>query len=104
MSSLVALGQESGYLEGFIVTNKNDTIRGLVKNIALVPYRILKNTKFKISKNDKTKTYSPDELKFFQAGAHQYVSKKLKFPNGLTSQSFLEILNYARLEGEGLMI
>ena len=90
--SLAALGQEIGYLEGFIVTNNNDTIHGLVKNKNLVPFRILENIKFKNNKDDKPKIYSPIELKFFQAGTNQYVSRKLKFPDGSLSQSFLEVL------------
>ena len=69
---------QEGYIQGYVVTNENDTIVGLVKNKNSVPYRILQEIKFKKEKNSEVQTFAPTELKGFQIGVDQYISKKLR--------------------------
>lgn len=91
--SNTGFSQEIGFMPGFIVTNSNDTIKGFVKNKNLAPYRILQNIKFKKTLEDKTQSYSPQELIGFQAGPNRYVSKDYK-EKGLEGiqRSFMEIM------------
>ncbi len=84
--------QETGFLEGLIVKNNGDTIRGLVKNKNLAPYRILKNVKFKPVNEGKTEVYSPNDLKGYETGANRYVSKLCRDYTGTWTKSFVEIL------------
>ncbi len=97
-----SFAQETGYLQGYIVTNENDTILGLVKNKNFTPYRVLQDIKFKKEKGGEMETYSPKDLKSFQVGSSRYVSKKF----GEDDLSFFEVLiegdlNYYELRVTG---
>ncbi|HEY0652847.1 MAG TPA: hypothetical protein VGD65_06955 [Chryseosolibacter sp.] len=50
------------------MTNKNDTIRGLVKYANAAPYRRLQKIKFKENEDAKVKIFPPEENKAFGAG------------------------------------
>jgi hypothetical protein len=94
--------QETGYQNGYIVTNENDTIRGLVKNKNLVPYRVLTEIKFKKNNESKVEVFSPAQLKGFQVGSAKYLSIGIN-TDGLKEKLFLEVivegfLNYYELE------
>ena len=78
-------------MPGYLVTNENDTIVGLVKNKNSVPYRILQNIKFKKDKSGDPQTYSPDELKGFQIGSDRYISIKYRKISS-TATSFVHVL------------
>jgi hypothetical protein len=64
----VTVAQEFGYLPGYVVTNANDTIRGLVKYANVAPYRRLPRIKFKENEDAKVKIFPPEENKGFTAG------------------------------------
>ncbi|HEV8514962.1 MAG TPA: hypothetical protein VGQ59_16875 [Cyclobacteriaceae bacterium] len=94
--------QETGYQIGYIVTNENDTIKGMVKNKNLAPYRVLTEIKFKKNNDGKMEIFSPVQLKGFQIGPAKYLSVDLKM-NGFNEKSFVEVivegyLNYYELE------
>jgi hypothetical protein len=91
VATVPLFGQETGYLTGFIVTNENDTIHGLVKNKNLAPYRILQDIKFKKDSDSKVEIYSPKDIKAFQAGPNSYVSKQYRENNAYRT-SFVEVL------------
>lgn len=65
--SLNLKGQNSGFLNGYIITNSNDTIVGLVKYVNQVPYRVLVDIKFKENEESKTKVYPPNSIKGYKA-------------------------------------
>ncbi|WP_276372717.1 hypothetical protein [Chryseolinea sp. H1M3-3] len=97
-----SFAQDTGYLHGYIVTNENDTILGLVKNKNFTPYRVLQDIKFKKEKSGEMETYAPKDLKSFQVGSSRYVSKKF----GEDDLSFFEVLiegdlNYYELRVTG---
>lgn len=60
--ALASYGQQSGFQPGYIVTNTNDTIQGLIKCVNQVPYRVLVDIKFKKTGESKAKTYAPGTL------------------------------------------
>ncbi|MFM7430972.1 MAG: hypothetical protein ACKO1F_13865 [Flammeovirgaceae bacterium] len=101
-----ARSQEAGYQSGFIVTNQNDTIKGLIKNKNSVPYRILVDIKFKKNKDSEVEKFGPRQLKGFQIGSTKYKSL-ITDANGISETLFLEVvdegkLNYYELEYTGL--
>lgn len=66
--SLSALfAQDAGFLPGYIITNSSDTIKGFIKYINQVPYRVLQNIKFKQYENADAKQYAPTELLGYKA-------------------------------------
>jgi hypothetical protein len=68
--------QETGYHPGAIITRKNERIEGLVKNVNLVPARILDNVKFKTGEGEKVTSYSPSEIAAYEINDDRFVSKK----------------------------
>ncbi|HEY0740859.1 MAG TPA: hypothetical protein VGD40_05320 [Chryseosolibacter sp.] len=68
--------QETGYNPGAIITRDNERIEGLVKNVNLVPARILDNIKFKRGEGEKVTSYSPAELAAYEINDDLFVSKK----------------------------
>jgi hypothetical protein len=68
--------QEAGYKPGAIITLKNERIEGLVKNVNLVPARILDDIKFKAEEGGKVIIYSPLEISGYESDGNLFVSKK----------------------------
>jgi hypothetical protein len=106
ISFYVASAQEVGYQNGFVITNENDTIRGLIKNRNSVPYRVLVDIKFKKDKDSKVEMFEPHQLKGFQIGTTKYKSLTTS-ANEISERLFLEViiegkLNYYELEYSGL--
>jgi len=89
-------GQDSGFLNGYIITNANDTIDGLVKYVNYAPYRVLIDIKFKEGGNSKTKTYPPNTILGYRAGEKIFHSVKID-ENG--DKQFMELVidGYVRL-------
>lgn len=73
--------QETGYLPGAVITKDDGRIEGLVKNVNLVPARILDNIKFKRAEGEKVEIYSPDEIPGYESDGNIFVSKTL--PDGV---------------------
>jgi len=100
-------GQETGYMEGYIITNSNDTLIGFVKNRNLVPYRVLERIKFKKNQDSKVESFAPDQLMGFRIGDHYFISKNTTAVSGVNEKFFLEIivegfLSYYELEHTSL--
>ena len=72
----VGYAQEAGYQQGAIITLENERIDGLVKNVNLVPARILNDIKFKTREESKVTTYSPLEISAYETNGNLFVSKK----------------------------
>lgn len=89
-------GQDSGFLNGYIITNSNDTIVGLVKYINQVPYRVLVDIKFKETEKSKTKVYPPETILGYKAESKIFHS--LNTP-GYSGKQFMELIidGYVRL-------
>ena len=89
-------GQDSGFLNGYIITNSNDTIVGLVKYINQVPYRVLVDIKFKETEKSKTKVYPPDKILGYKAENKIFHSLKISDYSG---KQFMELIidGYVRL-------
>jgi hypothetical protein len=87
--------QQTGYNDGFIVKNNNDTIFGSVKNRDAFPYRLLRYVMFKPTKNSQPEYYDPEELKEFQIGNTKYVSRYLKVKK---KNYFFEFISGGRLQ------
>jgi hypothetical protein len=89
-----SISQEFGFLPGYIITNSNDTIEGLVKYANMVPYRTLIDIKFKENEKAKTKVYPPGTI--FGYMANDRIFHSLKSPDG---SQFMELLvdGYIRL-------
>jgi hypothetical protein len=85
--SINAQGQDSGFLTGYIISNSNDTIHGLVKYINQVPYRVLIDIKFKENEKSKTKVYPPGTIIGYRAEGKTFHS--LKLPGG---NQFMELV------------
>lgn len=89
--SVSSYGQKkTGFRPGAIITNSNDTISGYVKNINLMPARVLINIKFKQTKKSKTHIYPPTELKGFLSDDRVYHS--IKLPGNSDNSRFFELL------------
>jgi hypothetical protein len=86
-TSFITFAQELGYVPGYVVTNSNDTIRGLVKYANAAPYRRLQKIKFKENKDAKVKVFPPEENKAFGAGDKVFHSCR---SGG--SRSFMELI------------
>lgn len=104
-SSLFVNAQDAGYQNGFIVTNQNDTIHGLIKYKNTAPYRVLEKIKFKRTKEEKDESYSPDEIKGFTIDTVTFISKLTK-ATGTSERRFLKpivmgALSYYELEHTG---
>ena len=86
-----AMGQESGYLPGYIITNSNDTIGGQVKYINTIPFRILPDIKFKgvYDYNSKVKLYPPTAIRGYKAG--EKIFHSLELPDG-GEKMFMELV------------
>jgi hypothetical protein len=65
--SVSAMAQDSEFLDGYIVTNSNDTIKGLVKYVNQIPYRVLVDIKFKENEKSKSKVYPPSSILGYKA-------------------------------------
>jgi len=89
-------GQDSGFLNGYIITNSNDTIVGLVKYVNQVPYRVLVDIKFKETEKSKTKVYPPETILGYKAESKIFHS--LKDPD-YSGKQFMELIidGYVRL-------
>lgn len=74
--SVAGVAQETGYHPGAIITRDNERIEGLIKNVNLVPARILEKIKFKRAEGEKVTAYSPDELLAYEFNGDLYLSKK----------------------------
>lgn len=70
--------QETGYLPGAIITSDNERVEGLVKNVNLVPARILEDIKFKRAEGEKVRIYSPNQLFGYESDGNIFESKKLE--------------------------
>lgn len=88
--TLIASGQNSGFLSGYIITNSSDTVRGYVKYINQVPYRVLPDIKFKETESSKDKKYTPNDLLGYKAGDKIFHS--LVLPNGNSEKQFMELV------------
>jgi hypothetical protein len=91
LTSYSVKSQDTGFLKGYIITDKGDTLTGLIKNKNAVPYRVLPNIKFKQDENSKVTEYSPVQLKGFTIGQTRYLSNNFtRF--GETAKSFMELI------------
>lgn len=98
LASLNVFGQKkTGFLQGYIITNANDTIPGLIKYINKFPARILVDIKFKKTKNSNVKTYSPNSIKGYEANARVFHS--IIVPDKKKDKRFFELVieGYLRL-------
>ncbi|MBX7125700.1 MAG: hypothetical protein K1X47_08415 [Cyclobacteriaceae bacterium] len=84
--------QETGFLEGFVVTNDGDTIPGFIKNKNAVPYRVLQDIKFKKDKDSKPIVYTREQLRGFHAGPNRYVKRVIIEESGERNPYFFEIM------------
>lgn len=91
--------QETGFHRGAIITKDNERIEGLVKNVNLVPARILEGVKFKTAEGEKVTTYSPGEILGYMVGNDVFVTKKSASGN----EMFVKKFNRGKLELYGLM-
>lgn len=88
--TLIASGQNSGFLSGYIITNSSDTVKGYVKYINQVPYRVLPDIKFKETEGSKDKKYTPNDLIGYKAGDKIFHS--LVLPSGNSEKQFMELV------------
>jgi hypothetical protein len=70
--------QETGYLPGAIITPDDERIEGLVKNVNMIPARILEDIKFKRAEGERVQVYSPNQLLGYESDGNIFVSKKLE--------------------------
>ena len=68
--------QQTGYIDGYIITNSNDTVYGLVKIRETFPFVIREDVKFKKTEDSKPRSYYADEIKGFTAFEDVYISKE----------------------------
>jgi hypothetical protein len=74
--------QDFGYTPGYVVTNSNDTLRGLVKYANAAPYRRLEIIKFRENEDAKTKEFGPEKNLGFTANGkifHSYFIPERSF-------------------------
>jgi hypothetical protein len=90
ISSCILFAQDSGFLPGFIITNSSDTIKGLVKYINQVPYRVLSDIKFKENEEAKTQQYSANELIGYKAEEKIFNSVSTSGKEG--ARKFMELI------------
>jgi hypothetical protein len=72
----LGIAQEAGYQPGAIVTLENERIEGLVKNVNLVPARILDDIKFKTTQGGEVTSYSPLQISAYETEGNLFVPKK----------------------------
>ncbi len=81
---------QSDYKNGYIITNENDTIYGLINNRGYV--KNAEECTFKAKQDSETINYSPDMIQAYRfIDGKYYVSKKIKVDE-IESQVFLEYL------------
>jgi hypothetical protein len=76
--SFASRAQEAGYLPGAIIKPDNERVEGLVKNVNMIPARILDDIKFKRAEGEKVEIYTPAQLLGYESDGNLYVSKKLE--------------------------
>ncbi len=87
---ITVFGQNSGFLKGYIITNSSDTVRGFVKYINQVPYRVLPDIKFKQTEQSKDKKYTPNDLLCYKADDKIFHSLVLPGVDG--TKQFMELV------------
>jgi hypothetical protein len=95
-----AYSQDAGYLPGAIITPDNIRIEGLVKNINLIPARVLDNIKFKREEGAKVEVFSPDELLGYESDGLFFVPKTLS----TGTKSFVRKFNAGKLRLYGVLV
>jgi hypothetical protein len=65
----------TGYSNGYIVKNNNDTLYGLVKIRNAFPYQIYNDVHFKNDKDSQPTSLSPEDITSFAIGSEVYESK-----------------------------
>ena len=81
---------QSDYQNGYIITNENDTIYGLINNRGYV--KNAKECTFKTGQDSEKINYTPDMIQAYRfIDGKYYVSKKIKVDE-MESQVFLEYL------------
>ena len=65
----------TGFNEGYILTNNNDTLYGLLKLRNKIPYKIFPRIQFKKTAEAEVESFAPAEVKGFTMGMEIYESK-----------------------------
>jgi hypothetical protein len=87
---IVALAQSiTGYSNGYIVKNTNDTLYGLVKIRNAFPYKIYNDVQFKKSAESQSASLSPEEVTAFVIGNEMYESK---YPSKKEKKAFYQLI------------
>jgi len=87
---LYDLEAQTDFRQGFVITNQNDTLKGLIDYRG--DTRNSKRCDFKSGENSPVKEYLPMDIKAYRFSDNKYyVSKKIK-SDGLEKQLFLEFL------------
>ena len=75
----VAVSAQSitGYSNGFVVKNNNDTLYGLVKIRNAFPYQIYNDVHFKNDADSKPALFLPEDITGFSIGNEVYESKSV---------------------------
>ncbi|MCW3091956.1 MAG: hypothetical protein JWP81_3025 [Ferruginibacter sp.] len=94
----------TGYNSGFVVTNKNDTIYGLLKLRNTFPYRVHESVLFRQTEEAQPQPFPPAEIKGFVIGKEIYESKYLsdkKERKGFFQIKIKGFLSYYEMESYG---
>jgi hypothetical protein len=90
----------TGYGNGYIVKNNNDTLYGLVKIRNAFPYQIYNDVHFKNDKDSQPTSLSPEDITSFAIGSEVYESKS---PSKKEKKAFYQLmirgfLSYYKME------
>jgi len=87
----VSVFGQKDYHNGYIITNKNDTLNGRIKDRKPPPFgKLFKKVRFK-HKNIIARKYGPEKLKGYKQGNDQYESLWIDVSNSFFRETYLSI-------------
>ncbi len=88
---------QKDYEKGYIITNNNDTLVGLVKDRKQPPFGKLYN-KVYFKKKHKKKKYRPDQIIAYKQGSREFVSIWIDVSSNLINEKYTSIANQGEKE------
>jgi hypothetical protein len=81
---------QSDYRKGFVITQKGDTLHGLIDYQA--DHALSDKCKFRLNEKAKTQVYYTEDLLGYQVEDRKFISKSVTIYNDITENVFLEII------------
>lgn len=88
---------QKGYEKGYVITNQNDTLVGLVKDRKQFPFgKLYKKVYFK--NKHKKKKYTPNQIKGYKQGSRKFESMWIDVSSHLINEKYSSVTNQGEKE------